>query len=211
MKTLTRLTKMTIAALAVLALLGGCGEQAIHEPTVAPEPENPLQATEDLGEPLQEAEPGKQAPDFTAPLAGGGEVSLSDYEGRIAVFDFWATWCAGCVEELPEYQEMYESWDHDKVGYLGMSLDDSVSTVEAFLEGHPELTLPMAVIDEETTDAYLAKRTLPSSRVLDADGVIRYEFTGPAADRVKRAVEALLAEQEAGSAEATDAGEGDGG
>jgi thiol-disulfide isomerase/thioredoxin len=143
---------------------------------------------------IKEVESPAAAPDFTVPLVSGGEAKLADYQGKILVLDFWATWCVGCVEELPDYQALYESWDTEKVAYIGMSLDGDASTVAAFLEGRPEITLPMAIAPPEVVDAYIPRRTLPSSRVIDASGVLRYEFTGPGAEKVGAAVEALLAE-----------------
>ncbi|MGC9320096.1 MAG: peroxiredoxin family protein, partial [Armatimonadota bacterium] len=138
------------------------------------------------------------APDFTLPLAGGGEVSLSDYEGKILVLDFWATNCAACVEELPEYQEMYESWDHERVEFLGVSLDGSVEMVEAFMDAREDLVLPMAVGSNEMLQAYLGETwSIPAARVIGPEGTIAYEFgPGPSAAKVERAVTRLLGEGE---------------
>lgn len=192
----------TVAALAVMAIaaaLGGCGENPMVSETVqVPDPAAGIE-TEDRPE-IEEAEPGKKAPDFTVPMVGGGEASLSDYEGKILVLDFWATFCAACVEEFPEYQELYESWDKDKVAYIGMSADGDASTVEAFMSGRPELTLPMAIASDEVMEAYLPSRTLPSARVIDGDGIVRYEFKGASAEKVGEAVRRLL-EEDGGAAE----------
>jgi peroxiredoxin len=185
-----------VLALAVgtLAVLGGCNEQPmVEDTTTVPEMDTAYEG-EDEGPDIREVEEGKPAPDFTAPLADGGQVSLSDYEGKVLVLDFWATWCAACVEELPEYQELYEGWDKEKVGYIAMSADGDLSTVQAFLEGHPEWTMPFAVPSDEVLEAYLPTRTLPSSRVIDQDGIVRYEFKGPAAEKVEEAVNRLLEE-----------------
>lgn len=194
---------VTIAALALLVmlvLLGGCSnEVAVDETAQAPGAGQVPAADE--GPEIEEVEPGKQAADFTVPMVGGGEARLGDYAGKVLVLDFWATWCGACVAEFPDYQALYDSWDHDKVGYIGMSLDGDRSTVEAFLRGHPDLTLPMAIADEEMVEAYLPRRTLPSSRVIDPSGIVRYEFVGPGAEKVGEAVRRLLAEQESGESD----------
>ena len=181
-----RRLEVLLVVLVVPLLIAGCPE-TIYEEDMPEPPEAPA--------PLAEPE---EAPDFTVPLAHDGEASLADYEGKILVLDFWATWCTSCVRELPDYQELYEMWDQDEVEYLGMSLDSDMAVIEAFLEQRDDLTLPMALTPEETVDAYLGtRRTLPSSRVIDRDGMIRYEFTGPASEQVRFAVEALLEETEA--------------
>jgi peroxiredoxin len=189
----------TIAAVltvGALLLLAGCGEeQAVRDTVQTPETDEAWEA--DKAPEIEEAEPGKEAADFTVPLVDGDKVSLADYEGKILVLDFWATWCAACVAEFPEYQELYESWDHDEVEYLGLSADGDMSTVQAFLQGHQDLMLPMALADDELLEAYLPTRTLPSSRVVDGDGIVRYEFKGPAAHKVGESVRRLLEEDAA--------------
>jgi len=186
---------MALAA-ATLVLVGGCGEQQAIEDEVMAGPEDTSVSGEEQVPEIEEVEPSKEAADFTVPLVDGGEASLSDYEGKILVLDFWATWCAACVKEFPAYEELYGSWDHDKVEYLGLAADGDMGTVKAFLEGRPDLTLPMAVASDELLDAYLPTRTLPSSRVIDGDGVIRYEFKGAGAEKVKEAVRLLLEEDD---------------
>gem|GEM_PF-6308675 len=183
------IVRMLMVALVAAALaLAGCPE----ETPVADGTDEAAPPVEEAPE-IKEVESPAAAPEFTVRLVSGGEAKLADYEGKVLVLDFWATWCAGCVQELPDYQALYESWDREKVAYIGMSLDGDASTVAAFLKGRPELTLPMAIAPPEVVDAYVPRRTLPSSRVVDPSGVLRYEFTGPGAEKVGAAVEALLA------------------
>ncbi len=181
-----------IVVLPVALMLAGCPEEPAVDDYIDPDV-----IVDEEAPPPEEVE-AEEAPDFTVELAHDGEVSLADYEGRILVLDFWATWCTSCVRELPEYQELYDEWDQDQVEYLGMSLDTDMPIIEAFLDGRDDLTLPMALASEDVVEAYLgARRTLPSSRVIDGDGMIRYSFTGPATAQVGAAVEALLEEMQA--------------
>ncbi len=190
-----------IAALAALALMAGCSRDgAVDETVTVPEADQVW--TEETETPqIEETEPGKEAPDFTVEMVDGGEKSLSDYEGKVLVIDFWATWCKSCVKELPDYQKLYESWDHEKVAYLGMSLDGDRSRVKAYLQTKPDLTLPMGIPGEDIVDAYLPKRAIPASRVIDQEGIVRYEFTGPATDKVEEAVRRLLEDGGEGNSE----------
>ncbi|MFW5867363.1 MAG: TlpA family protein disulfide reductase [Armatimonadota bacterium] len=183
-------------ATAALVLMGGCGEDTVTDGTAMSPEDGAVVEAEEAPE-IEEAEPLEEAQNFTVPLVDGGEAQIEDYEGKILVLDFWATWCAACVKEFPAYQELYAGWDHDEVEYLGLSADGDMGTVKAFLEGRPEITLPMALASDELLDAYLpAGRTLPSSRVIDADGMIRYEFKGPGVEKVGEAVRRLLEEEE---------------
>jgi len=160
------------------------GEAMPTDPGTAPDPSVP-------------AEAGQRAPDFNLPMAGGGEATLADYQGKILVIDFWSTSCGGCIKELPAYQAMYDSWDHEKVDYIGMSLDTRVEIIEAFVE-RKGYTLPMALIDQETQTAYLGDGVarIPEARIIDGDGVLR-AVLGPAdssAEKVGQIVDEMLAE-----------------
>ncbi|EFK34629.1 Thiol-disulfide oxidoreductase resA [Chryseobacterium gleum] len=70
---------------------------------------------------------GKKAPEITMTKADGTAFSLSRLKGKIVLIDFWATWCAPCVEEQPELKALYDTYS-DKVKnnqfeILGISLD----------------------------------------------------------------------------------------
>jgi len=137
------------------------------------------------------------APDFKLAKAGGGEVTLADYRGKILVIDFWAISCGGCIRDLANYQELYDGWDHDKVEYLGMSLDTRIEIIEKFVE-REGLSLPMALLDDETKTAYLGDGivNIPQARVVDADGMMR-AVLAPAdasAEHAGEVVAELLAE-----------------
>ncbi|GEJ44465.1 MAG: TlpA family protein disulfide reductase [Chryseobacterium sp.] len=70
---------------------------------------------------------GKKAPEITMTKADGTAFSLSTLKGKMVLIDFWATWCAPCVEEQPELKALYDAYS-DKVKnnqfeILGISLD----------------------------------------------------------------------------------------
>lgn len=51
------------------------------------------------------------------------DVSLASFKGRIVVIDFWATWCAPCVEAVPRLKDLYAQWQPLGVEFIGVSLD----------------------------------------------------------------------------------------
>jgi len=194
---------ITVALLAgaVALTLAGCPSDGPEDigtitPIETPEGPGPVESAEAPDSSIP-AEEGQRAPDFTLKKAGGGEVSLSDYEGKILVIDFWSTTCGGCIADMPAYQELYNQWDHDEVEYLGMSLDTRIEIVEGFLE-RKGFELPMALLDDETRTAYLGDgiARIPQARVIDAHGVMA-AVLGPGeagAEKAAEVVDRLLAE-----------------
>lgn len=79
---------------------------------------------------------GDQAPDFSARSVEDDDVTLKDHRGKVVLLDFWATWCAPCIAEMPNIKRMYD--EHRKSGsfeVLGVSLDTDAMKVKRFVRG----------------------------------------------------------------------------
>ena len=66
---------------------------------------------------------GEKAPGFTLPDLNGMEISLSDYEGKVLLLNFWATWCPPCRMEIPYFNDFYKKYNNKGFEVLGVSLD----------------------------------------------------------------------------------------
>lgn len=68
---------------------------------------------------------GKKAPNFTATDLNGKTVSLSDFEGKIVILDFWASWCAPCLRELmmENAQKLEEKYTQKGIVFLKVNID----------------------------------------------------------------------------------------
>lgn len=69
--------------------------------------------------------PGAKAPDFTLPTATGEEFSLESLQGHIVILDFWASWCAPCIAEMPTVKEIYAKYKDKGLKVVGISMDNS--------------------------------------------------------------------------------------
>ncbi|MBP3303273.1 MAG: AhpC/TSA family protein [Muribaculaceae bacterium] len=85
---------------------------------------------------------GKIAPGMPAPELKGydplreQEVKLSDLKGKYVLIDFWATWCKGCVMELPHIKELYNKY-HDKgLEVVALSKDYNINTWKEYISTH---------------------------------------------------------------------------
>lgn len=75
----------------------------------------------------KQIEVGKKAPEITMTKADGTSFSLSSLKGKMVLIDFWATWCAPCVEEQPQLKIMYDTYaaqvKNNQFEIVGVSLD----------------------------------------------------------------------------------------
>ena len=76
---------------------------------------------------------GKPAPDFTV-VDGSRSVQLSSYRGKVVVLNFWATWCAPCIEEIPSLNQLQRQMPQLVV--LGVSVDQDEEAYRQFLSEH---------------------------------------------------------------------------
>ena len=76
--------------------------------------------------PQDEAPPsprqGFSAPDFSADLLGGGQVTLSDLRGQAVVLNVWATWCPPCRAEMPALEKVYNDFKGQGLVLIGLNL-----------------------------------------------------------------------------------------
>jgi peroxiredoxin len=117
---------------------------------------------------------GAQATDFTLRDVDGKTVRLSDYQGKVVLIDFWATWCVPCEAEIPHLQELFAAQQDKGFVVLGVSMDgpETIANVGSFARRY-NLTFPI-LLDEETkvVGVYNPKRTAPLQVLIDRKGQI---------------------------------------
>ena len=117
---------------------------------------------------------GKVAPDFTV-SDGTSTVHLANYRGQIVLLNFWATWCAPCIHEMPGLQELHR--DRPDLAILAVSIDEDEDQYRRFLDTrHIDL---ITVRDPSESSAKLFHTDMwPETYAIDASGVIRRKFVG---------------------------------
>jgi len=70
---------------------------------------------------------GKKYTDFTLPDTSGSAISISDYEGKYILIDFWASWCSPCRAEHPELMKLYQKYEDKGFEVIGVSFDENLA------------------------------------------------------------------------------------
>lgn len=142
--------------------------------------EDPSDAQEESSGEQTADTPKVVAPDFTVYDAEGKPVQLSDFLGKPVVLNFWASWCAPCKNEMPDFQQMYEQYGDD-VQFLMINLTDNVrETVESANTFITERGYSFPVFYDLDTLASTAYniRSIPTSFFIDAEGYAIAQATG---------------------------------
>jgi len=137
------------------------------------------------------------APAFTLDTLQGGTIALTDLRGRVAVVNFWASWCFPCRQETPALQAVYEQYKDSGVVILGVNMtnQDSMSDVQAFVQEFG-LTYPILLDRDGSVGLQYRIEGLPTTFFVNRGGVIRTVVVGgPMSDTfIRSKIEALLAE-----------------
>jgi peroxiredoxin len=122
----------------------------------------------------------KVADDFTLPTPEGGSFRLSEQRGKVVLVNFWATWCPPCLEEMPAMERLWRR--HKDAGFvlLAVSLDGDPKKVSPFVSAH-KFTFRVALDPKMTVAERFGVRALPSSFVIDRDGMVMGIALGPRA------------------------------
>jgi len=120
---------------------------------------------------------GTNAPDFTVQDADR-KVSLSELHGQVVVLNFWATWCAPCVEEMPSLVGMSERMKAKGVTVVGISIDLNGDAYHRFLRDHGVTFLTVRDPDQRSSRLY-GTSGWPETYIIDRTGVVRRKFIGP--------------------------------
>lgn len=138
------------------------------------------------------------APDFSGTLLGGGDFSSSELAGRVAVINFWGSWCPPCRVETPEFSEVAADLADDGVKFLGIDVKETSEQfaqafVDRFAISYPSLYDPRGEV-ALAFRGYPAN-AIPSTIVLDTDGRVAAVYTGSVAqDDLRRVLDSVLGE-----------------
>ena len=176
-----------IAACGIVALLTAFNAMAAEQPAL---PEL-LKALNLSGYPSV-----MQPPDFNGVTADGQKVSLAGLSGRVALLNFWATWCLECRPEMPMFERLHREFSAQGLAVVGINAREGTATIREYAK---ELGLTFPLISDPTGKINSAYGVigLPTTFLIGRSGRAVALAIGPrewSAKPARALIQALLAE-----------------
>jgi thiol-disulfide isomerase/thioredoxin len=124
----------------------------------------------------------------------GREVDSNRMKGHVVLVEFWATWCPGCVAEIPRIKQAYDKYHTHGFDVIGISLDTDKKALDNFVQRH-QIPWPQYFdgkpVRENKFDIQFGIEGIPVLWLADKKGIM---CDAQAADDLPRKIQRLLAE-----------------
>lgn len=187
---------LTITALSLLMLVASCGAPAPVEVGRSETPKGRTPPRTSLPMPPTNGsnnQPGAQI--FT--LLDNQQAKLSDYLGKVVVLDFWATYCAPCLEEAPHLDALQRRFGAQGLQVIGLNVGgpDDRPKIPEFTE-RLKIKYTLGFPEPEMTNLYMGGDSrIPQTIVFDRKGRIVKHFVGydqTASAELERTIESAV-------------------
>ncbi|MBX2846508.1 MAG: TlpA family protein disulfide reductase [Saprospiraceae bacterium] len=118
---------------------------------------------------------GHPAPEFSAQLITGEDISLQSLQGKVIVVNFWFIECPPCKAEMPDLNALVEKYKDENVVFVGFALND-VEAIESFLTEKPFNYQHVA--NSKPVGKLFEVSSFPTNLVIDQDGKVTYASSG---------------------------------
>ena len=135
---------------------------------------------------------GKPMPPLDLTEWYGDELKPKDYQGKILVIDFWATWCRPCIMAMAHNKELAEKYKDKGVVFLGVCTSSRGQERMAKVAEAQKLNYPQGRDPHLKSEAAWHVMWYPTYAIVDAKGIVRGQGLMP--QFIEQAIDQLLAE-----------------
>jgi cytochrome c biogenesis protein CcmG, thiol:disulfide interchange protein DsbE len=140
-------------------------------------------------------QPSGPAPDFDLENIAGGKLKSADLKGKVAVVDFWATWCEPCLSEIPKYNKMADEYKGKDVQIVGITVESPHEDIKPKVK-ETGMKYTVLVGNDAVVEGFGGIIGWPTTFVVTKDWKIYRKYMGALPDkeaRIKKDIEKLLA------------------
>jgi peroxiredoxin len=117
------------------------------------------------------------APQFSLQDLAGKPLALANYQGKVVLLNFWATWCTPCRGEIPQFVEFQNTLGPQGLQLIGISMDDDAKPVQEFYQQF-KMNYPVAIGNANLAESYGGVLGLPVTFLIGRDGRIAAKYVG---------------------------------
>ena len=137
---------------------------------------------------------GDRAPAFSVRTDSGRTISTTDFGGKLLILNFWASWCAPCVEEMPSLDNLQKQLGNKGLVVLGLSIDKDANAYRQFLARTP-VAFDTARETTQMVNVDYGTLQVPETYIIDRSGKVLKKIVGKETwndERVINYVDSLL-------------------
>jgi thiol-disulfide isomerase/thioredoxin len=142
--------------------------------------------------------PAKGAPEFSLENIRGGKTTSMDLHGKVAVVDFWATWCDPCKAEVPHFNKLSQDYQDKGVQVVGIAIESPYKDIAPTAK-EVGINYMVLVGTDAVVDGFGGVIGYPTTYVVTKDWKIYKKYMGALPDkeaRIRKDIEKLLAADE---------------
>ncbi len=118
-----------------------------------------------------------EAPDFTLKSLECNNLRLAEYRGQVVLINFWASWCGPCRQEMPLLDRLHHRYEDTGFTVLGVNVEGDAKPAQDIVD-KTNVTFPVLIDQDQKVSELYDLEAMPSTIVVDRDGVIRYIHLG---------------------------------
>ena len=108
-------------------------------------------------------------PGFALTSIDGGSITLGDLKSKVALINFWATWCPHCKEQMPSMERLYRKLNDKGLTILAVNVMENLETVKKFARKY-DLSFPVLLDRRGEVAAKYGANFLPTTVIINRDG-----------------------------------------